>query len=215
MSFKEIINYFSICFWILQLYMLLQLYSYSKLDTFQYKLQPREKENFFIEPNDNNVVLTNDYNCMLYQDLILDKKTDKLGDVFNLNLEQIHHRLTVLLVTTILTISFLIILILIIFVIKFIPSIINSCSFLILLISIMMFICNFIILIYFFLFISAFYHGDINNYIEFLTCNNVNYLSFSRYRNIEFLKSHFKAYIIVLAISLLLSYIKECIKGER
>ena len=213
MSVKNIVSFISTLLFILQFYYLLKIYSYSKVDYFEYKIKPGEKENFFIDLNKNEVInISNDINCISYQDLIMDKKTQKLGDVFTTNLTIIYSKLSNILVASIITIVFLVFFYLIILIIQLFPSSYQVCSKLILLISLVLIGSNIAILINCIQFIYYFYKGDINTYVDFLNCENVNYLGFKRYRNVELLKSHFKTYITIMVINFVVSCVKECIK---
>ncbi len=217
MLIEKIFNFLPILFCLLEFYFLLKMYTYSKTDVFEYELKPNEKEKFFIDDyiKEKNDII-NDSKCMLYQELIMDKNTKKLGDVFNLNLELIHSRSVVLLTLVVVYIVFYIILILISMIIIFTPSMLNCCSVIIAAISFNFAILGGVNFIFLIVFLYAFYKGDINAYIDFLNCPYVNPLEFRRYRNIEIFKSNYKGYITIVIINFIFvcvnEYRKEIVK---
>ena len=216
MSFKGAITMITIILFLLQLYFLFKIYSYSKRDPFEYEIKQNEKENYFIGTDINkDLNIYDDKQCITYQNLIMDKKTKKLGDVFYLNLNVIHSRLTGLLVITIFNIVCLIIMLLIIIIIKFISSAAYCCLIIIAIIKYCLDINGTLILCYFILFLYDFYHGEINTYIDFLSCPNVNSLGFRRYRIIELFKYNYEGYIIMIIINFIFSCIKACTKENN
>ena len=91
MSSKGAITIITTIIFLLQFYFLFKIYSYSKRDPFEYEIKQNEKENYFIDTDINkDLNIYDDKECITYQNLIMDKKTKKLGDVFYLNLNVIH-----------------------------------------------------------------------------------------------------------------------------
>ena len=216
MSSKGAITIITTIIFLLQFYFLFKIYSYSKRDPFEYEIKQNEKENYFIDTDINkDLNIYDDKECITYQNLIMDKKAKKLGDVFYLNLNVIHSRLTGLLVITIFNIVCLIIMLLIIIIIKFISSAAYCCLIIVAIIKYCLDINGILILCYFILFLCDFYHGDINTYIDFLSCPNVNSLGFRRYRIIELFKYNYEGYILMIIINCIFSCIKACTKENN
>ena len=67
-------------------------------------------------------------------------------------------------------------------------------------------IVNFFVFI--FLLIS-YYTGDTITYYDFLSCRNVNYNGFNRYRNIEYLKYDFKKFMIFQILNIILNFAEQ------
>ena len=67
-------------------------------------------------------------------------------------------------------------------------------------------IVNFFVFI--FLLIS-YYTGDTITYYDFLSCRNVNYNGFNRYRNIEYLKYDFKKFMIFQILNIILNFVEQ------
>ena len=182
---------------LIEIYYLLKILSFTKRDVSSFKFEQGEKENFFIDPDNNpNPDLEYDYDCMKYEDLIKESTTEKLGNVFDFKIEKIHKASYKILILSFISISIGVIIILIAILINIIPSIRAFLSYFILGAVIILILCGLIIFYFIIMMFYYYYSGDIEHYKEFLACKNVNYEGFNRYKLIELLKSDFKKYEI-------------------
>ena len=84
----------------------------SKLDTFKQPFEVGEKGKLFNSQNISSITSSEfAIKCELYQEAIMSSKVDKLGYVFNLNVENIHRRTTQLVIIFALQILFIVLLI--------------------------------------------------------------------------------------------------------
>ena len=175
----------------------------TKIDIFQKPFEPGKKDKFFLFFS-NITSAGMPIKCELYENSILYSEVNKLGDVFNLNIEGIHTKSTQLLIIFVLTIIFLVITILSIYFVSFTKYLFAVFfNFFLVLINLALSICNFIITI---LLILDFYKGDTHNFIEYLNCANVNREEFSSYLFAEKLYKDFKVFIVLNVISLFINY---------
>ena len=71
---------------ILSIIYLLHAYYDTYLDTSLFTFNPGEKENFFIDPQQNqNQFLVYDKRCQLYEQKIMNPNVKRLGDIFDFN----------------------------------------------------------------------------------------------------------------------------------
>ena len=186
---------------------LIKIYYDTKIDVFQQKIVVGEKENYFIDPAQNpNQLLKYEPQCQIYEKKIMEPNTQKLGDVFKLNMGIVHTRIAIILFINISILIFLLIFILAIVLIKLIPTIGTIFGIFILVFSIVMYIAMIVSNIIFILLIYSYYSGDTNTYNNFLSCKNVNYDGFSRYRIVEKFRYDFKYFMIFNIISLILNF---------
>jgi len=190
---------------------LFKVYFNTLVDPFQQYFGFEEKKNFFndyfkeVKPNEN-VDYYND--CYYYQDSIMDRNTEKLSAVFQTNIGKLNMSTFIMIII----VSFLILRIGLIFLVLImigITYICPACSiitlFCVKINKTLSTIYNIISGLYgfsFFYSIYLFYSGDINTYFDFLSCKNVNYDGFEKYRSIEIVKYDFKRFMIFSFISL-------------
>ena len=98
---------------LIEIYYLLKILSFTKRDVSSFKFEQGEKENFFIDLDNNpNPDLEYDYDCMKYEDLIKESTTEKLGNVFDFKIEKIHKASYKILILSFISISIGVIIIL-------------------------------------------------------------------------------------------------------
>ena len=164
---------------------------------FNEQLTQEEKNIFFYNTETNPLLQPSEIGikCQMYQNIILDEKITKLGDVFNLNIEIIHGKTT----------SFIII-----WIVLFLFSAFNSCCFVFALsiqnktilyicltsILISYFTSYIVIFILLYKLILAFYYSDMNQFVQFLKCRNVVKEGFIKYLYMENLKYYLVYFII-------------------
>ena len=164
---------------------------------FNEQLTQEEKNKFFYNTETNPLIKQSEIGikCQMYQNIIMDEKITKLGDVFNLNIEIIHGKTT----------SFIII-----WIVLFLFSAFNSCCFVFALsiqnktilyicltsILISYFTSYIVIFILLYKLILAFYYSDMNQFVQFLKCRNVVREGFSKYLYIEDLHYHIALFIL-------------------
>ena len=195
---------------------LYRVYNETKTDPFQYALGFEEKKKFFnYTINYERYMNGFDYNCKVYQDLILEPETKKLGDVFNIKTETIHYCSVILLFTTFILFSFVFLYLAIIPcllictpLVPFLMSIIAGSGIITPFIG-WVNIITIIVSIY------SFNKCDINAYYDFLTCENINYDAFEKYRNIESLKTDFKNFMILIIINMISGCIYGCLDAHN
>ena len=189
---------------------LIKVFGDTKIDIFQQPIHPGEKEKYFIDPALNpDQTLKYDQTCQVYQDVIMNPNTKKLGDVFTLNIETIHIKSYYIIFINVFILLYYIFIF--IFVILFIAARDNQACLACLavafgLLSIIIIFVMVIANILFFIIIYNYYSGDTNAYNSFLECRNVNYEGFSRYRIVEVLKNDFFYFMIFNIISIISSF---------
>ena len=180
---------------------MVKLSSGTNIDIFQQPFASGEKEKFFISPVTNNLVNSSSFNikCEMYQNAIMKPKVTKLGDVFNLNLQSIHTQIRNLLFT-----------VFFMFIFFFIYSCcltFSSSAIIYLAIFVLVLIAIFFVsfLYYFYRMIMAFYGSDMNQFTEFLNCQNVNRMGFNKYLILDNILYNFEKIIILCILIVLLN----------
>ena len=163
---------------------------------------------FFVDPasNPNKRNFRDGQECQTYQNLIMDPKTTKLGDVFNLKVVSIHNRAFELLILNIFIILAYLIILLGAEIIKCIPGIELIMSIVMYAAGIAIYIAMPLMTLGFILILYFFFSSDSGEYKRFLECRNVDYLGFARFRDAEALRSDFYFYLFCNLIPLLLGY---------
>ena len=198
------INFFSTFF---ALAYLLKVFVDTKIDTFQQPINPREKEMFFIDPALNtNQALRYDQQCQMYQNLIMNPNTQKLGDVFNLSIDTMHNLSFYLLIVNLIILCFYLIVIISSVIIDISPNngyiaiyviFASSC------ITIIGMILGFIL----FAFMLYYYIGsDARAYSGFLSCRNVNYPGFDKFKIVKTFNFDFIVFSTLNIISMFCSF---------
>ena len=207
---------------IVSFYFLYKVYINTSVDPLQIPFNFEEKKQLFRDSFQNtNEFHDKDFKCKTYEELIMEPKTQKLGDVFELNFNKLFNCsffLIAFLIYDIFSISFLFLTIIIIKINEVLNNIYQTfVSVIITFITIfrgllIIYLVNFIFFIYA---IYSFYSGDINTYCDFLICRNVNYVEFEKYRSVEIVRFYFKNYIISYVIlSIVISTFGQAL-GER
>ena len=186
---------------------LIYVYHDTIIDIFQEPLNPGEKEQFFIDPALNpNKTLKYDRQCQMYQDLIMQPSTKKLGDVFKLNYEPIHNNSYYIIIINIFIIFSYTYFILAICAIKFFPDLFFSFGSIKIIFNVTIYIAALLESILFLLVLYYFYSGDTYSYNNFLECRNVNYPGFVKFKNIERFKSDFSFFVFFNVINALCKF---------
>ena len=142
--------------------------------------------------------------CELYQEAIMNPKVNKLGVIFNLNIENIHKRATQLIIIFILVIVFLFLPLLMLYLYaKTKSAVIFVLAYIILLANFVLYFVNFIITIFL---VVDFYKGDTYRFLDFLECKNVNKDELNNYLFAKKLKNDFIIFIILNIVSSMMNY---------
>ena len=163
---------------------------------FNEQLTPEEKNIFFYNTETNPLLQPSEIGikCQMYQNIIMDERVTKLGDVFNLNIELIHDKTTALLILWISCLIFTIFCMICFFANIRTQNVTIICLSCCMLIGSFIFaIANFILL---YKLILAFYYSDMNQFVQFLKCRNVVREGFSKYLYIEDLHYHIALFIL-------------------
>ena len=163
---------------------------------FNEQLTQEEKNIFFYNSETNPLLQPSEIGikCQMYQNIILDERVTKLGDVFNLNIELIHDKTTALLILWISCLIFTIFCMICFFANIRTQNVTIICLSCCMLIGSFIFaIANFILL---YKLILAFYYSDMNQFVKFLKCRNVVREGFSKYLYIEDLHYHIALFIL-------------------
>ena len=163
---------------------------------FNEQLTQEEKNIFFYNTETNPLLQPSEIGikCQMYQNIILDERVTKLGDVFNLNIELIHDKTTALLILWISCLIFTIFCMICFFANIRTQNVTIICLSCCMLIGSFIFaIANFILL---YKLILAFYYSDMNQFVQFLKCRNVVREGFSKYLYIEDLHYHIALFIL-------------------
>ena len=176
---KDSILLLNLLFIIFTYIYLFNVYKDSENDPSKIKFGFEEKKNFFKTMNKiPGLQFSND--CYYYQDLLMEKKIQKLDDFFKFNIESIHKGSFILLIflfyfVLIMSINALFFLALLLsfifpYFVKIAPILLTI---FIKLIKVGAYVgcMNLISFIYL---VHAYYSSDINSYINFLSCENVN-----------------------------------------
>ena len=100
----------SIGFSILIFVSIFQILSDTKNDAFEQQISLGEKEKMFYGTNTNPLIDSSiiGIKCEMYQNIIMDPKISKMGEVFNLNINLIHDKIYSLLIVEVLAFVFLV-----------------------------------------------------------------------------------------------------------
>ena len=172
---------------------------------FQQIIEPSMKEKFFYSTNTTPAVNPAEVSikCELYQNAIMNPKLTKLGDLFDLNIEDIHSKANLLLLFAILAIISMLLTVFSLVLLEKMQSYFYICLIIILAFGIM--VLGFSNLVLTILFFFSFYNGDTNKFVEFLSCKNVNRNEFSDYLFAEKLKKDFTIFVIFNIINSLIN----------
>ena len=172
---------------------------------FQQIIEPSMKEKFFHSINTTPAVNPAEVSikCELYQNAIMNPKLTKLGDLFDLNIEDIHSKANLLLLFAILAIISMLLTVFSLVLLEKMQSYFYICLIIILAFGIM--VLGFSNLVLTILFFFSFYNGDTNKFVEFLSCKNVNRNEFSDYLFAEKLKKDFTIFVIFNIINSLIN----------
>ena len=212
---SRIIPLFGFIISICSIVYLFKLRSDTKEDLFQQQIEIGKKEKFFYQMNLSSIALTDKLiKCELYQEAIMNPKVNKLGVIFNLNIENIHKRATQLIIIFILVFGHHILLFLSL-VFLFLPllilylyaktksAVIFVLAYIILLANFVLYFVNFIITIFL---VVDFYKGDTYRFLDFLECKNVNKDELNNYLFAKKLKNDFIIFIILNIVSSMMNY---------
>lgn len=202
---SRIIPLFGFIISICSIVYLFKLRSDTKEDLFQQQIEIGKKEKFFYQMNLSSIALTDKLiKCELYQEAIMNPKVNKLGVIFNLNIENIHKRATQLIIIFILVIVFLFLPLLMLYLYaKTKSAVIFVLAYLILLANFVLYFVNFIITIFL---VVDFYKGDTYRFLDFLECKNVNKDELNNYLFAKKLKNDFIIFIILNIVSSMMNY---------
>ena len=202
---SRIIPLFGFIISICSIVYLFKLRSDTKEDLFQQQIEIGKKEKLFYQMNFSSIALTDKLiKCELYQEAIMNPKVNKLGVIFNLNIENIHKRATQLIIIFILVIVFLFLPLLMLYLYaKTKSAVIFVLAYIILLANFVLYFVNFIITIFL---VVDFYKGDTYRFLDFLECKNVNKDELNNYLFAKKLKNDFIMFIILNIVSSMMNY---------
>ena len=191
---------------------LFKLRSDTKVDTFQQPFQPGQKEKLFTFYS-NTTSANIGIKCELYERAILNPKVNKLGDVFYLNIENIHSKINQILILYVVMIVVLFLSVLSMYFLEVTESVGALCfAFLMIFGNFALLILNFVLSV---LMVLSFYKGDTHKFNEFLSCSNVNREEFGNYLFAEKLNKDFKIFIILNLICLFMAYNSNKNKNKK
>jgi hypothetical protein len=213
---KAILNLIGFVTAILTIIYLFRVYHDTEIDIFQQEFQIGEKEKFFIDPTVNPYqILKEDLKCKSYESLIMDPKTKKLGDVFHLNFDAINYRASLMVVLYITVFIFIVFSVLYAIIIAFVPILTDICTIFFVLFSMVVYFAMAFLVFLFIMIIYSYYAGDTKTYVDFLSCKNVNYEGFRRYRTVENFKSNFTRFMWYYITSVLIGFITNSGKDSQ
>ena len=196
-----------------------RVFSNTEKDPFQQSFGFEEKKRIFnctIIDDADHYLTSFEYTCKNYQDLILDSKTQKFGDIFDLNFDSLHICALLMIIYLFyiffhsLFDAFYIFIVTCFGIIFSIPE--SLITFLFKCLRPFLSLLNGIIFI-----ISIFevYSGGIYSYIRFLSCKNINYDELKKYKVVENIRSDFRKFAILYFIFILSTVIIWRILRER
>ena len=194
--FQKLKFFVIFCFSAASIVLIFLIRSETSKNYFNEQLTQEEKNKFFYNPGTNPLIQPSEIGikCQMLQNTIMDEKVTKLGDVFELNIEIIHEKTGALIgiwFTSIISI---------IFFNNSLYRALRSQSVYFICLSFCFIIIDFIlpILNYYFLYklILAFNYNDMNQFIQFLKCENVVREGFSKYLYVEKLHYYIAFFII-------------------
>ena len=203
MDVKLIIKIIDIILLIVLFIYINSVYNNTIINPFHLQLGFQEKKNFFVNLSEKDFFSQ----CAVYTKKIKDQNTKTLGDVFELNIRKIN--MCALLLIFILYYRLFSYVFLSIFALSrnFLQSKFRRLFiFFSIIYAAIIYSITYIILFEFITFISIvynFFSGDINNFIKFFSCKNVNYDGFDRFRIVEEIKSDFIMYFILKIIHII------------
>ena len=177
--------------------------SYTKADLSQERFSKGEKDNFFYTKDSNPLINFYDigFKCEMYQNAIMNPKTEKLGDIFKLNIKLINEKINSLLIVVILSFVFLVFYLVCLAISISKKSLSFVClSCIMIIVSVGFSVANFILL---YKVIMDFYNSDMNQFMEFLKCKNVNREGFIKYLYVEDLHKNIATFIIYSIIQII------------
>ena len=201
----KIIPLFGLAISICSIVYLFKVRSDTKNDLFQQPFELGKKEKLFFQMNSSSIALTEKLiKCELYQEAIMNPKVNKLGLVFNLNIEKIHKRTTQLIIVFFLVVLFIFLPFLMIYLYSKTRSLFMIVlTYIALLANYALYIANFVITV---LLVLAFYKGDTYRFLDFLSCKNVNKDEFDDYLYARKIKNDFIIFIILNIVSSVINY---------
>ena len=177
--------------------------SLTKVDLFQQPFSVGEKGSLFYETDNNPFLKSKDLGikCNMYTKTIMDPNVTKLGDVFDLDIKLLHEKVGTLLILVILAFVMFVFYIVCMIIAAKNKSLSGIClSCLLIITSIAFCIAYFVFL---FKTIVVFYQSDINQFLKFLKCKNVNRDGFMKYLFVEDLYYYFKLFVFLSIIHIL------------
>ena len=201
---------------ILTIIYIFRVYHDTAFDIFQLEFRIGEKEKFFIDPTINPYqILKEDLKCKRYESLIMDPRTKKLGDVFHLNFDAINYRVLFMIILYITILIFIVFSVLYFLIITFAPILTDICTIFFVLFSVIIYFAMSFLIYLFVMIVYSYYMGDTKTYVDFLSCKNVNYEGFRRYRAVENFKSNFTRFMWSYITSQLIGLITNSFKGNQ
>ena len=174
-------------------------------DTFQQPFVEGEKESLFYDPSTNPIInsLESNLKCELFRDAIMNPKVKKMGDFFYVNIGDIHDKITSFLIIYII----FTIIIIVFFFLSFFSSKLNivclggfTCC---IVMAIFVLIFTYLVVIYKIL--IQLYKSDIYNFVNLLSCKNINREAFGKHLYVEELQDHFSKLLFFCFLGLLLN----------
>ena len=190
-----------------------KVYLNTVINPFHFSFGFEEKKRLFKDKDTNQLNINS--RCKAYEELIMDARTQKLGDIFELKYSELFscsHFLIAFLIYDIFRSSLSIITLIITEMYESFRY--CGCGILLFLVNTIQYYVlkrlDIVYLVYFIFFIYAiysFYSGDTNDYYNFLFCKNVNYEEFDKYSIVLDVKYDFKYYMILEIISPIIYFI--------
>ena len=184
-----------------------EVFSDTNYDAFQQPFTSGEKEILFYTKDTNPSINPSRINikCQMYQNAIMNPKISKLGQIFNLNIELIHEKITSILII----IGLLLIMVGFYFICLKISIRRQNTSirWLILILIIGGFILVIAMFILLYKVIAIFYKSDMIQFIEFMNCKNVNRDGFGNYLYAENLYGHFIWFVIMIFLHIIVNVV--------
>ena len=215
---KNVLAFINLILLIIANIYVFKVYHDTENNPFQKYFNFEEKKKLFTHINSNE---TPDFkisnNCKKYQDLIMEPQTQKLGDVFKVDLAPINAGSFLMIVFFTYCIFHILFIFISIFLIQLFPdsAIVSP---IVKLLKIFNLILKIFSPVYFFIFIILIYKyhsSEIDTYYEFLSCNNINLEGFDKYSSIDILKHDFKRFEVLYIIYLIIGFIYSNIKTEE
>ena len=174
------------------------LYKDTKKDIFQKPFEEGEKEELFILDLNTTII---DRKCELNEYVIMNPSAEKLGDVFDLNINSIHKDIIILLIINIIIFITTILFLILFYICRNKEKTIIFLTFFYAILIFALSICHIVFIIRA---IFSFYTGDTYRFVKFLSCPNANKEGFNKYLYAEKLYKDFKFFIIINIVSFFL-----------